>query len=302
MTDLSVTEHRHLSVMRGFNTVAQDIKLSHTVFAMPWALLAMFLAAQGWPHWGQVALIVVCMVSARTVAMITNRLVDARLDAQNPRTARRALPSGAMSVRSYVAILAGSAVVFVGATSGFGLMYSNLLPLTLSAPVLLFIAAYPFLKRFTQLCHYYLGAALAMAPVCAWIAISGTVTLTPLLMAGAVLFWTAGFDIIYACLDFESDRATGVVSVPARLGIAGALWVSRVSHLISVAFMIALGLHAEQLETLYFLGVGIAAALLVVEHSLVSPRDLSKVGIAFFTVNGIISLVLGTLGIVDVFV
>lgn len=281
--------------------LASDIKISHSVFALPWALLATFLAANGWPKIGQIVLILICMITARTVAMAANRLLDAELDAKNPRTARRAIPSGALSRRFVTASLFTCAMLFIASTAGFGWLYGNWLPLILSVPVLAFISAYPFLKRFSQLCHYYLGASLALAPVCAWVAISGTVTLSPLLMFVTVLLWTAGFDVIYACQDYESDLQTGVVSVPAMFGIPGALWISRITHIACLAAMIALGLLSPTLHVLYFVGVAIAAILLLVEHAIVKPNDLSKVGLAFFTVNGIISVVIGTLGILDVF-
>ncbi len=281
--------------------LARDIKISHTVFALPFALLSAFLAARGWPRAGQLGLILICMVTARTAAMSSNRLLDAALDARNPRTAGRAIPSGRLS-RPFVAmVLALCASIFIFAAALFLVLYGNPWPLALSVPVLLFLAAYPFLKRFTRLCHYYLGAALALAPVCAWLAIKGTIDAPPLWMALAVLCWTAGFDIIYACQDYASDVECGVFSVPAKIGIGPALWVSRVTHMLSLAALIALGLSSHALGTLYFCGVGIAALLLLVEHSLVRPNDLSKVGLAFFTVNGIISLLLGTLGVLDVF-
>ena len=282
--------------------LARDIKLSHTVFAMPWALLATFIAANGWPRAGQLALIVLCMVAARTVAMASNRVLDAGLDARNPRTARRAIPSGRLSRGFVIGVLIACGFAFVGATSLFGFLYNNWLPLILSIPVLLFLTTYPLLKRFTRLCHYYLGAALALAPVCAWIAVTGTVAPEPLIMAAAVLLWTAGFDIIYACQDYRSDLETGVVSVPAMIGIGPALWVSRFTHALCVAMLVLLGVVSPPLDVLYFIGVACAVALLVVEHSLVKPDDLSKVGLAFFTVNGVISVVIGTLGIVDVFI
>ena len=279
---------------------ARDIKLSHTIFAMPFALLSTFLAANGLPRWGQLGLILVCMLAARTVAMASNRLLDAELDAKNPRTARRAIPSGALSRAFVTAVLSLCAIAFIASTSLFGVFYRNWLPLILSVPVLLFLASYPLLKRFTRLCHYYLGAALALAPVCAWIAVAGNVRLPPILMALAVLSWTAGFDIIYACQDYQSDLETGVVSVPAKVGIAKALWISRLTHVFSLSMLVLLGVTAPQLGLLYFIGVGCAGVLMLIEHSLVKPTDLSRVGLAFFTVNGIISVVLGTLGIIDV--
>jgi 4-hydroxybenzoate polyprenyltransferase len=280
---------------------ARDIKLSHTIFAMPFALLSTFLAANGWPKWGQLGLILICMVAARTVAMAANRLLDAELDAKNPRTARRAIPSGALSRTFVMSILTLCAIAFIGSTALFGFFYRNWLPLILSVPVLLFLASYPLLKRFTRLCHYYLGAALALAPVCAWIAIAGNVRLAPILMALAVLSWTAGFDIIYACQDYQSDLETGVVSVPAKVGIGKALWISRLTHVFSLFMLVLLGITTPQLGILYFIGVGCAGVLMLIEHSLVKPTDLSKVGLAFFTVNGIISVLVGTLGIIDVF-
>jgi 4-hydroxybenzoate polyprenyltransferase len=299
------SEPTSASLIARVSVFARDIKLSHTIFAMPFALLSTFLAAhQSWgglPKWGQLGLILVCMVTARTVAMAANRLLDAELDAKNPRTARRAIPSGALSRAFVTSALALCAISFVGATSLFGVFYRNWLPLILSVPVLVFLASYPLLKRFTRLCHYYLGAALAFAPVCAWIAIAGNVRLPPILMALAVVSWTAGFDIIYACQDYESDLQTGVVSVPAKVGIARALWISRITHVFSLSMLALLGLTTPEFSTLYFIGVGCAAVLMIIEHSLVKPNDLSKVGLAFFTVNGIISVLLGTLGIIDLF-
>ena len=280
---------------------ARDIKISHSIFALPWALLATFLAASGLPKVGQLILIVICMITARTAAMAANRLLDAELDAKNPRTAARAIPSGRLSGGFVLAALAICAIAFISSTAGFGVFYRNWLPLILSVPVLAFISSYPFLKRFSKLCHYYLGASLALAPVSAWIAIAGTVSLASMLMFVTVLLWTAGFDIIYACQDYVSDLQTGVVSVPSRLGIARALWISRLTHAACLAAMVFLGILTPQLYGLYFAGVACAAMLLIIEHAIVKADDLSKVGLAFFTVNGMISVVIGTLGILDVF-
>lgn len=292
----------HPALLGKLSLFARDIKISHTVFALPFALLSTFLAARGWPAAGKLALILACMVTARTAAMAANRLLDARLDAVNPRTARRAIPSGALSKDFVLGLLILCVAGFIAATAGFRIFYANPWPLWLAGPVLLFLCAYPLLKRFTRLCHYYLGAALALAPVCAWVAITGRIDPPPLWMFGAVLCWTAGFDIIYACQDFQSDRATGVFSVPAKLGVAAALWVSLLTHVLCVALLVMLGVSSPLLGVLYFTGVAIAAALLIVEHSLVRPDDLSKVGLAFFTINGVISLLVGLLGIWDVFI
>jgi 4-hydroxybenzoate polyprenyltransferase len=283
-----------------FTLFARDIKISHTIFAMPWALLATFLAAGGSPRWLQLALIVLCMIFARTVAMSSNRLLDAELDAKNSRTAGRAIPSGKLSRNFYIAILAACGLAFIASTSVFWFIYRNPWPIALAIPVLLFLAAYPLLKRFTRFCHYYLGAALALAPICAWLAISAHLAIEPFFMFFAVLLWTAGFDIIYACQDYQSDLQTGVFSIPAKIGIPRALWIARFTHAGSFAAMILLGWYSPQLRTLYFIGVAAAGALLIVEHSLVKPNDLSKVGLAFFTMNGIISVLVGSLGIADV--
>ena len=282
---------------------AGDIKIAHTIFALPFALLSTFLAArdiEGFPRPGKLLLILICMVTARTVAMAANRLLDARLDAKNPRTARRAIPSGALSPVFYFAIVVLCVAGFIAATAGFQLWYHNPWPLIFSVPVLAFLSAYPLLKRFTRLCHYYLGMALALSPVCAWIAIRGRLDAPPLWMFASVLCWTAGFDIIYACQDYASDVATGVFSVPAKIGVGPALWVSRLTHAVCAAMLILLGFSTPHFGTLFFVGVGIAIALLIVEQSLVSKDDLSKAGLAFFTVNGIISVLLGTLGMIDV--
>jgi 4-hydroxybenzoate polyprenyltransferase len=232
--------------------------------------------------------------------MAANRLLDAAIDAKNPRTARRAVPSGRLS-RSFVGgALVLCCAIFITACAGFGLLYANPWPLVLSVPVLAFLSAYPLLKRFTRLCHYYLGAALALAPICAWVAIGGTIAVEPIIMAFAVLTWTAGFDIIYACQDYDCDVRDGVHSVPAKVGVARALWVSRITHIVCVALLVTLGFVSPQLRALYFAGVACAVVLLCVEHAIVKPNDLSKVGLAFFTINGIVSLLLGTLGVIDV--
>ena len=288
-------------IAKKLGVFARDIKLSHTVFAMPFAVLSVVLAWQqnGGAIVGKLAMVLGCMVTARTAGMAANRLLDAELDAANPRTAGRAIPSGRISRGFFVVTLGLCGAGFIVATAGF-LWYGNPWPLRLALPVLGFVCAYPLLKRFTRLCHYYLGMALGLAPICAWIAISGRLDWAPVIMAAAVVLWTAGFDIIYACQDYESDLQTGVVSVPARLGIGNALWVARITHAVCVVMLVVLGWYVPQFGILYFVGAGAAVLLLIVEHSLVNPGDLSKVGLAFFTVNGIISLLLGTLGIIDV--
>lgn len=279
---------------------AADIKISHTLFALPWALLAMSLAAGGVPKISILFLILGCMVSARTFAMAANRLFDARLDAINPRTARRAIPAGKLSRTFYTGVLAACGIAFLACAAGFWFINRNFWPVALAPLVLAYMAIYPFLKRFTRLCHYYLGGALALAPVCAYLAVKGSVSLPAMLMFATVLTWTAGFDIIYACQDFESDRACGIFSVPAKIGIGPALWVARLTHLFSAAFLIWLGIATPAFGLLYFIGEGCAILLLIVEHAVVSADDLSKVNLAFFTINGIISLLVCTMGIIDI--
>jgi len=285
-----------------FKVFAGDIKIHHTVFALPFALLSTFLAAGGMPKAGILLLILICMVTARTVAMAVNRLLDAKLDARNPRTARRAIPGGKLTVRFYVMAVVLCSATFVAATAGFLVLYHNPWPLICSVPVLAFLSAYPLLKRFTRLCHYWLGASLALAPVCAWVAVKGNLELPPLWMFVAVLFWTAGFDIIYACQDYEVDVRDGLFSVPSKLGVAKALWVARLTHMVCAAALVLLGFSTPRFGVVYFSGVALALALLVTEHSLVSEKNLSRIGLAFFTMNGILSIALGTLGIIDVFV
>jgi 4-hydroxybenzoate polyprenyltransferase len=291
------------SILSRLAIFAGDIKISHTVFAMPWALLSMVLAAHRTPGGLTVAtvlLILVCMITARTAAMSANRVLDAKLDALNPRTARRAIPGGKLSARFVGSVWAISAAAFILTCAGFWLINRNPWPVMMSPLVLAFLCSYPLLKRFTRLCHYWLGAALGLAPICAWVAVRGDLALAPIVMSCAVLLWTAGFDIIYACQDFESDRLVGVISVPAKIGIGAALWVSRITHALCVAALITLAVIVPEFGMLYRVAVGMAVILLIVEHSLVRPGDLSKVGHAFFTVNGVISLMIGVLGIADV--
>jgi 4-hydroxybenzoate polyprenyltransferase len=282
--------------------LARDIKIGHTIFAMPWAILATVMAGRGEPLReliGKLALVVVAMVTARTVAMTSNRLLDAKLDAENPRTAGRAIPAGKLSRGFVVATLVVCAIVFVGAGAVFQVQFRNPWPLILALPVLAWISAYPLLKRFTRLCHYYLGASLALGPVCAWLAVRGDLALPPVLIGAAVLLWTAGFDIIYACQDYTSDVKQSLFSVPSKLGIARALWVSRATHAACALLLIAIAATAPGLGIFFAVGVAVAIGLLIVEQSLVRANDLSRAGVAFFTINGIISLLLGTLGVID---
>jgi 4-hydroxybenzoate polyprenyltransferase len=288
-----------LSPLKDF---AADIKIQHTLFALPWAILSAAIAGHTYKNSltiGKIGLILLCMVAARTAAMSANRLFDAELDAKNPRTARRAIPSGRLSMRFFAAMLGISCLLFAAGCAGFQIIYHNAWPIALCVPVLAFLCGYPFIKRFSQLCHYYLGAALALAPVCAWVAVAGRLDWPPMIMFVAVLSWTAGFDILYACQDYQSDLATGTFSVPAKFGIAGALWISLMTHVVSAAAIVLLGFVASGLGMFYGIGVVAAIGLLIVQHVLVKPNDLSRLNLAFFTLNGIISVTLGSLGIID---
>jgi 4-hydroxybenzoate polyprenyltransferase len=282
-------------------TWGEMIKFSHSVFALPFALLATFLAARPQrPTVWQLLLILVCMVAARSAAMTFNRIADFRLDAANPRTAGRALPRGTITLAAAWAFFVGACILFVLACGGFQLLDGNPWPLRLCLPVLALICLYSYTKRFTRWSHLVLGAAIGCAPVAAWIAVSpATLGLPAGLLLITVMFWIGGFDLIYACQDVDFDRTHGVYSVPAKMGIPAALWLARIFHTLTVLALVGVGLTAR-LGILYYVGVACVIALLVTEHALVSPRDLSRVNVAFFTVNGIVGLVLGILGVLDV--
>jgi 4-hydroxybenzoate polyprenyltransferase len=288
-------------VVAEIRTWGAMIKFSHSVFALPFAVLATFLAARpALPSWGQLGLIVLCMVAARSAAMTFNRIVDARLDAANPRTANRQLPTGKISLAAAWVFFLAACILFVVGCAGFLWLYENGWPLILCTPVIGLLCLYSYTKRFTRWSHLVLGAAIALAPVAAWIAINpATLGATAWLLLLAVTFWIAGFDLIYACQDVDFDRRAGLYSLPAKMGIAAALWSARAFHLITVGALIGAGLSAG-LGALYFVGVGLVAALLCVENSLVSPSNLSRANLAFFTVNGIVGVVLGGLGVLDV--
>ncbi len=259
------------------------VKFSHSVFALPFALQAAWLAAGGVPPLGTLAWIVVCAVAARTAAMGFNRLVDRRLDAENPRTRGRELPRGAVGVPGAVTLTAVAAAVFVA-----GAFALNPLAGRLSFPVLAVLLGYSYTKRFTWAAHLVLGLALALAPLGAWIAVRGDLQgdlAPPLLLAAAVLVWVAGFDLIYACQDAEFDARRGLHSIPARFGPAVALRTSRAFHALTVLLLLALTWRAG-LGWIFAVAVVLAAALLLWEHSLVSADDLSRVDVAFFTANG----------------
>ncbi|HMN42455.1 MAG TPA: 4-hydroxybenzoate octaprenyltransferase [Phycisphaerales bacterium] len=292
-----------LSPIAKLGLAAADIKVAHSVFALPFAVLGAFLARPVDGAWGrfagQLGLIVVCMVLARTWAMLVNRLADVRIDAANPRTRRRVLASGRLSVRDGRAIAGGCALAFVGACAVFWIAFANPWPVMLSVPVLAWIGFYSFTKRFTALCHVFLGGALAASPIAAAIAVDpGAIGATPALwfLAGMVVLWVAGFDVIYALQDVEFDKGTGLHSIPAAVGAGAAIWVSRALHAGAFA-MLALAARGEaRFGVVFFAAVGMVGALLVTEHVILAKRGKAGLDMAFFTVNGVVSCVLGVAG------
>lgn len=276
------------------------IKFRHTLFALPFALLAAALASHGPNGWtlraGDWLGIVLGMTTARSAAMAFNRLVDRRLDAENPRTVARHLPAGILSARSVALFTALCALAFVLSTLLF--LPRNPWPLILSVPVLMWLLGYSYAKRFTSAAHFWLGAALAMAPLAAWIAIRAQLDWPPVWLGLAVLFWVAGFDIIYACQDFDFDRARGLHSIPARLGLKDALRLAAACHAVMVLMLVGLGI-SYPLGMVYYAGVAAVATLLIYEHALVRPDDLSRVNVAFFQVNIGISLGLLAIALTD---
>lgn len=266
-------------------TLGRAIKLPHSLFALPFALSSAAIAARQGSRPAQWVWILVAMVGARSAAMGFNRLIDHELDARNPRTASRELPSGALTRgQMWLLVIVASSAFVVAA----GML--NTLCLLLSPVALAVVLGYSYTKRHTSLSHVVLGLALAIAPVGAWIAIRGAFALTPLLIAAAVVAWVAGFDVIYACQDVEFDRAEGLFSVPARLGIGRALGLARGLHVAAVAALAALPLTTP-LHPAYFVGLAVVGALLAYEHALVRADDLSRLDAAFFTMNGWVSVV-----------
>jgi len=266
------------------------VRFSHSVFALPFALCGAWLAQGGVPPARVLLLVVLCAVAARTAAMAFNRLADRHIDARNPRTSSRELPSGVLSA-------AAVAAVVLVASAAFVLLAFALNPVAgrLALPVLAVLLAYSYVKRFSSAAHFVLGLALALAPVGAWIAVRGTLVVpgaVPVLWLGAaVLAWVAGFDLIYACQDVEFDRAEGLHSIPARLGVGRALGLSSILHAITLLCLVQVGRGAG-LSFIWWCAVLVAGALLAWEHSLISKDDLSRVDAAFFTVNGWVSVLL----------
>ncbi|MBC8289682.1 MAG: UbiA family prenyltransferase [Planctomycetes bacterium] len=278
--------------------ILELIRFSHTIFALPFALLA---AALAWFQpdsvfrWQDLLGILLCMVFARSAAMAFNRLVDRDVDAANPRTEKRHLPAGLLSTKAVAIFTFVCSAAFVASTLIF---LPKRLPIILSVPVLLFLLGYSYAKRFTSLCHYWLSTALMLSPIAAWIAVRDEFALPPTLLAAVVFFWVGGFDIIYACQDTDFDKEKRLLSIPARFGIPGALRIAMVSHLLTIVSLVGLW-YLTDLGLIFLAGVVLVSGLLIYEHSLVRPENLTKVNIAFFNVNAIISFGLFLFGLLD---
>lgn len=261
------------------------IKFEHTLFALPFAYLGMILASRGWPGWPIVVWTTLAMAGARTGAMAANRLIDAGLDARNPRTATRAIPQGLMSRPEMLGL----------ATGGFALLHIaawqlNGLALALAPVAMLAVTLYSYTKRFTWGSHWILGLVDGIAPVGGWIAVTGTFSLEAIVLALAVMFWIGGFDVLYGLQDVEFDRQHGLHSIPARFGVRKALWTTRASHAATIVMLLALG-NISNLGWPYWVGVGLIGCLLTYENLLLKPHDLSRLNIAFFNINGYIAIV-----------
>jgi 4-hydroxybenzoate polyprenyltransferase len=265
--------------------LASLVRIEHTVFALPFAYAGAFLAVGGWPGWAVMVWITVAMTGARTLAMALNRLLDAELDARNPRTAGRELPSGALTARQVAALSAAALAVFLFAVFQLDPAVRWLWPI----PVAMLVA-YPYLKRFTWLCHFWLGACLALAPVGAWLAVVGEAPWEAWVLGAAVLLWVAGFDLFYSLYDLDHDRQEGLHSWAVRFGERGVFAGARAFHAATVA-LLALAGWGLGLGVAYWLGIAAVAALLLYEHAIVRPGDLRRLDAAFFTVNGVISIV-----------
>ncbi len=274
--------------------LASLVKFEHTVFALPFCFISVMVAAKGFPDARTVLLILAAMVGARTAAMTFNRIVDREVDRRNPRTARRELVTGEVTMAQAWALLVGAIALFEWAAWSL-----NALAFALSPLALVVVLGYSFTKRFTALSHMVLGLSLGIAPVGAWVAVRAEISLPSLILSTAVLAWTAGFDVIYSLQDTEFDVKEGLHSLPAAIGEAKALLASRAMHAAMVGLLVWFGLQAG-LGSLYYAAVALVAMFLLWEHSLVSPQDKSRVNVAFFTLNGLVSVSLFLLTMADV--
>ncbi|MDQ7096896.1 UbiA-like polyprenyltransferase [Desulfosporosinus sp. PR] len=282
--------------MNKIKVFLEMIKFEHTLFALPFAYLGAFLASNGIPAGMKLLWITLAMVGARTAAMSLNRLIDRQIDARNPRTAQRALPAGQLRVKEVYLYTVLSFLLL-----GYSAYKLNLLALWLMPIAVFFLVLYSYTKRFTWACHLVLGISLGLAPAGAWIGVTGHWAWAPILLGLGVITWVAGFDIVYACQDVEFDRKEGLHSIPAIFGVQRGLEISSVLHILAPLFFVAVGV-VMAMSWLYYLGVGIAVVLLFRQHWLVTASDLSKVGVAFFDLNGYLSVMLFVFSVLDLII
>lgn len=271
-------------ILNDLKIICRMVKIEHSVFALPFAFTGAFLAAKGWPGFGKLLILTVAMVAVRSFAMAVNRLADLDIDKDNPRTQDRPLVTGELSVNFTRAFIAGCAVVFVSACA-----LMNPLCLMLSPLALVWSAFYSYCKRFTRWCHFVLGSVLGLAPLAGWLSVDPQITLPAVILLLGVTFWVAGFDLLYACQDHEFDRNRGLHSIPAKLGIAAALDISTLSHFVAAVLFLLAG-WAAGLGMFYFLVAAGVGVTLMLEHRLISANDMSRVNVAFFTMNGVIAI------------
>ncbi|MDE0592725.1 MAG: putative 4-hydroxybenzoate polyprenyltransferase [Dehalococcoidia bacterium] len=286
-----MTESTTLSMISGWRRLAlflEAIKFGHSVFALPFGILSAFLSASGTPAWSGLLWVLVAMVGMRTFGMTANRLIDAEIDARNPRTATRAIPVGTISRRAMIVYMVFAGLIFVVATSQLDPITWTLAPIPLAVMI-----GYPYLKRFTWLAHFGMGAVYLIVPPAVSLALTGTLPFGFVVIGIGSMVWVAGFDVLYATADFKVDREQGLHSIPARFGIPGALVISRLLHASTVILLAIAGVILEA-SPLYAIGVLAAGVLLAYEQSLVSSNDLSKLNMSFFTMNGVIAVVFGT--------
>jgi 4-hydroxybenzoate polyprenyltransferase len=286
--------------MRKLKIFLEMIKFEHTLFALPFAYMGAVLSSvyvfDRLPGWSEIGWITLAMIGARTAAMGLNRVIDRAIDAKNPRTVKRAIPAGLLStIEVYVFIIVSFVLLFV-ATYNLDPLSMKLLPIAV-----IFLVGYSYTKRFTWACHLILGLTIGLAPLGAWVAITGEIDLTAMVFYGAIALWTAGFDVLYACQDMEHDREEGLYSIPARFGIRRALWIARAFHSLTAIGLLSL-IWLADLSWFYIVGMIIAYVILIYEHQLVSPNDLSRLNTAFFTMNGVLSIVVFAFTVVDLVV
>ncbi|MFM1652718.1 UbiA-like polyprenyltransferase [Brevibacillus sp. B_LB10_24] len=284
-------------VLQKVKIILEMIKFEHSIFALPFAFMGAVLGSivveHAWPTWSEIFWVTVAMVGARSAAMSLNRLIDRFIDAKNPRTATRAIPAGLISVSEVLIFIIVSFALLFLAASQLNMLAVKLLPLAV-----LVLIIYSYTKRFTWLCHFVLGAALGFGPLGGWVATTGQIDATAMLLFFSVMLWTAGFDIIYACQDADFDVREGLFSIPSRFGVANSLIIARLCHTLTVIGFFTLYFMSD-LSIWFLIGVIVSAVILIYEHSLVKPTDLSKLNVAFFNMNGILSVVMFAFTIID---